>query len=102
MYKGDKKAFGEEQLAAMEKRKNSRVYIKTPDPQIDNLQTGDELEGSILYQTYCSRCHSRNGMGDNSRFPPLSASQFVMGDKNLLISIILFGRNINIKLRTFI
>ena len=91
MYKGDKKTFGEEQLVAMEKRKNNRTYIKTPDPKLDNLQTGDELEGSILYQTYCARCHSRNGMGDNSRFPPLSASQFVMGDKNLLISIILNG-----------
>ena len=91
MYKGDKKTFGEEQLVAMEKRKNTRTYIKTPDPIIDNLQTGDELEGSILYETYCARCHSRNGMGDNSRFPPLSASEYVMGDKNLLISIILNG-----------
>jgi len=91
MYKGDKKTFGEEQLVAMEKRKSTRTYIKTPDPIIDNLQTGDELEGSILYETYCARCHSRNGMGDNSRFPPLSASEYVMGDKNLLISIILNG-----------
>jgi len=30
-------------------------------------------------------------MGDNSRFPPLAGSQFVTGDKNLLISIILNG-----------
>ena len=91
MYKGDKKAFGEEQLLAMEKRKNSRTYIKTPDPKLDNLETGDKLEGSILYETYCANCHSRNGMGDNSRFPPLPGSQFVTGDKNLLISIILNG-----------
>ena len=91
MYKGDKKTFGEGQLIAMEKRKNNRTYIKTPDPKLDNLQTGDNLEGSILYETYCARCHSRNGMGDNNRFPPLSASQFVTGDKNLLIGIILNG-----------
>jgi mono/diheme cytochrome c family protein len=91
MFKGDKKRFSEEQLVAMEKRKNERTYIKTPDPENDNLQTGDKLEGSILYETYCARCHSRNGMGDNSRFPPLTGSQFVTGDKNLLISIILNG-----------
>lgn len=90
MYKGDKKAFSEAQLANMEKRK-SRTYIKTPDPEADNLGTGDALEGSILYDTYCARCHSRNGMGDNSRFPPLKESPYVMGDKNLLISIILNG-----------
>ena len=91
MYKGDKKTFGSAQLAAMEQRKKTRTYIKTPDEKLDNLQTGDALEGSILYNTYCARCHSRNGMGDKSRFPPLVESPFVMGDKNLLISIILNG-----------
>jgi mono/diheme cytochrome c family protein len=90
MFKGDKKAFGTPQLATMEKRK-TRTYIKTPDEKLDNLQTGDALEGSILYQTYCARCHSRNGMGDKSRFPPLVESPFVTGDKSLLISIILNG-----------
>ena len=90
MYKGDKNAFKESQLAVMEKSKE-RTYIKTPDPEKDNLQTGDALEGSILYDTYCARCHSRNGKGDNSRFPSLVESPFVMGDKNLLIGIILNG-----------
>ena len=91
MYKGDKNAFGAADLAKMEERKNSRTYIKPPDPEKDNLETGDALEGSILYETYCARCHSRNGMGDKSRFPPLVESPFVTGDKNLLISIILNG-----------
>lgn len=90
MFKGDKKTFGDAQLAGMEKSKE-RSYIKTPDEIKDNLGTGDALEGSILYNTYCSRCHSRNGMGDNSRFPPLVESPLVMGDKATLISIILNG-----------
>ena len=98
MYKGDKKAFDEKQLTAMEKRMNTRTYIKTPDPKLDNLQTGDELEGSILYKTYCARCHSNNGMGDKSRFPPLKGSPFVKGDKNLLISIILNGMQGQLKI----
>ena len=98
MYKGDKKAFDEKQLVAMEKRMNTRTYIKTPDPKLDNLQTGDELEGSILYKTYCARCHSNNGMGDKSRFPPLKGSPFVKGDKNLLISIILNGMQGQLKI----
>ncbi|MEO8584096.1 MAG: PQQ-dependent sugar dehydrogenase, partial [Flavitalea sp.] len=50
MYKGDKNAFGEKELAAMEKRK-SRSYIKTPDEVADNLHKGDRLEGGILFDT---------------------------------------------------
>jgi len=90
MYKGDKNKFGENDLAEMEKRK-SRSYIKTPDEITDNLNKGDELAGSILYRTYCASCHQRNGKGDNNRFPPLSESEFVTGDKNRLIKILLNG-----------
>lgn len=90
MYKGDKKEFGEKQLAAMELRK-SRSYIKTPDELKDNLHRGDRLAGSILYSTYCASCHQRDGKGDNSRFPPLAGSEWVKGDKQRLINVILNG-----------
>ena len=66
MYKGDKNAFDTTQLAAMEKRKTTRAYIKAPDPVADNLQRGDELEGSILFNTYCANCHQRNGKAQKS------------------------------------
>jgi glucose/arabinose dehydrogenase/mono/diheme cytochrome c family protein len=90
MYKGDKSKFGDAQLAQMTKRE-SRTYIKTPDEVADNLNTGDRLEGSILYKTYCDNCHQGDGKGDGARFPPLTASQYVTGDKNKLIEIILNG-----------
>jgi glucose/arabinose dehydrogenase len=90
MYKGDKKEFGEKQLAGMELRK-SRSYIKTPDELKDNLHRGDRLAGSILYNTYCASCHQQNGKGDNSRFPPLAGSEWVTGDKSRLINVILNG-----------
>ena len=90
MYKGDKAKFGENELAEMEKRK-SRSYIKTPDEISDNLNAGDELEGSILYRSYCASCHQRNGKGDNNRFPPIAESEFVTHDKNRLINILLHG-----------
>jgi glucose/arabinose dehydrogenase/cytochrome c553 len=91
MYKGDKNKFGENELAEMEKRKNTRTYIKTPDEKADNLNTGDRLEGSILFETYCANCHQQNGQGDNNRFPPIAGSEFVTGDKTRLINIILNG-----------
>jgi len=90
MYKGDKGKFGEAQLVEMAKRK-SRSYIKTPDEASDNLHVGDRLEGSILYNTYCASCHQRDGKGDNNRFPPLVDSEWVTGDEERLINIILNG-----------
>jgi mono/diheme cytochrome c family protein len=74
----------------METRK-SRSYIKTPDPVKDNLQRGDQLKGGILYNTYCASCHQRNGKGDNNLFPPLAGSEWVLGDVDRLIDIVLNG-----------
>lgn len=90
MYKGEKDAFGAAELAAMEARK-SRTYIKTPDEERDNLRQGDELSGRILYTTYCAACHQRNGKGDNNRFPPLTDSEWVSGDADRLIDVVLNG-----------
>jgi glucose/arabinose dehydrogenase/mono/diheme cytochrome c family protein len=90
MYKGDKSKFNESHLAKMEQRK-SRSYIKTPDEVKDLLPQGNEVEGYKLYSIYCSNCHGRNGKGDNNRFPPLSQSEYVNGDKDRLIRILLNG-----------
>lgn len=97
MYKGDKSKFGSAQLAKMEVRKATRSYIKTPDPIKDNLNRGDKLYGSILYKTYCASCHQGDGKGDNSRFPTLAGSDWVLGDKERLIKAILFGLDGEIK-----
>jgi len=96
MYKGEKDKFGQAELAQMENRK-SRSYIKTPDEIHDDLHEGDELEGSILYKTYCATCHQRNGKGDNNRFPPLAGSDWVTGDEERLISVVMNGLQGEIK-----
>lgn len=96
MYKGNKDAFGEAQLAQMEDRK-SRSYIRTPDSVKDNLGTGGEMEGLILYNSYCRGCHQRDGKGDNSRYPPLAGSDWISGDKDRLIGVILNGLQGTIK-----
>jgi glucose/arabinose dehydrogenase/cytochrome c553 len=90
MYRADKNKFGEAQLAQMEARK-SRTYIKTPDEVKDNLGQGGEMEGLILYNSYCAGCHQRDGKGDNSRYPPLAGSDWITGNKDRLISVLLHG-----------
>jgi glucose/arabinose dehydrogenase/cytochrome c553 len=98
MYRGDKSKFSGAALAKMEKRKE-RSYIKAPDEIKDNLHQGDTLYGSILYNTYCSSCHQENGKGDNSRFPPLAGSEWVVGDKQRVLKAILFGLDGEIKVK---
>ncbi|WP_419801206.1 c-type cytochrome [Mucilaginibacter sp.] len=92
MFKGDKKSFGQTQLAAMLIRKNTASNIKTPDEIADNLIRG-KATASAVYSTYCVSCHQANGKGDGNRFPPVAASEWVNGDKTKLISVILNGLN---------
>lgn len=91
MFKGDTSKFGQPQLAAMDERRRTRTYIKTPDSLKDNLGQGGEMEGLILYNSYCAMCHQRDGRGDNNRYPPLLGSNWVSGNRARLINILLQG-----------
>ena len=91
MYKGDKKSFGEKQLAGMAARKLTSPNVKNPDPEKDNLMRGQLAAGSKLYNTYCASCHQQNGKGDGTRFPPVADSEWVSGDKKRLIELVLNG-----------
>ena len=99
MYKGDTSKFGEENLSGMVKRKKEALNIKIPDSIKDNLDKGGSLtKAGETFNTYCSVCHQRDGLG-NDRFPPLSGSEWVNGDKNALIAIVLYGLDGNITVK---
>ncbi len=90
MYKGSKENFGKNQLAEMEKRK-MLTHLKTPDKIKDNLAKGMADEGQKSYNVYCLSCHQQDGKGDGSRYPPLGETDWVTGDKNRLITVLLEG-----------
>ena len=90
MYKGDRNAFDTAQLAKMEERKRTRTNIKMPDEVKDNLNKGIPKEATVYYN-YCVSCHQQDGHGDGNRFPPLAGSEWVTGDKNRLITVVLQG-----------
>lgn len=90
MYKGEKDNFGPEQLAQMEERK-LRANIKTPDEVQDDLTQGRLEVGENIYNNNCGSCHQRDGKGDGSRFPPLNGSEWVTGDPERLIKVVLNG-----------
>jgi glucose/arabinose dehydrogenase/mono/diheme cytochrome c family protein len=90
MYKGDKTKFSDAQLAKMAERKKTATNIKTPDPVEDNLNKGIPADAQVYYN-YCVNCHQIDGQGDGTRFPPLAGSEWVTGDKNRLIAVLLNG-----------
>ncbi len=90
MYKGDRERFTTSQLATMEKRK-TLVHLKTPDEIKDNLSSRIAGEGQKVYNTYCISCHQGDGRGDGSRYPPLVESEWVSGDIDRLITVLLAG-----------
>ena len=99
MYKGDKYKFNAADLEEMEKRK-AFAHIRTPDQVSDDLERGTEQSaGMKLYNTYCRSCHQSDGNGDDNHFPPLSGSEWVQGDKQRLIKIILEGSDGSIQVK---
>ena len=47
--------------------------------------------------SYCRGCHQQNGKGDNNRYPPLAGSDWLSGDDNRLIRVLLHGLQGEIK-----
>ena len=89
-YDETKSEFGEAELAAMEQRK-LLTHIRTPDLVKDNLLKEEVSAGQALYYRYCSACHQIDGGGARGRFPPLAETEWVTGNKNRLINIVLAG-----------
>src|SRR5205807_2369674 len=48
-------------------------------------------KGIALFNSVCQTCHGPDGNGIRSLAPPLNRSEWVTGDKNKLIPIVLFG-----------
>lgn len=63
--------------------------------QKKNSNAGDIAKlypkGASLFATICQTCHGKDGNGVAALAPPLNNSEWVVGDKDKLLSIILFG-----------
>lgn len=96
-YEGDKDNFGEQQLKLMEERK-LLSHIRSPDEIEDNLMKDDLVGGEKTYYQYCSACHQQNGGGATGRFPSLIGTDWVTGDKERLIKVLLNGMEGNLQI----
>ncbi|MBC3785336.1 c-type cytochrome [Spirosoma utsteinense] len=50
-----------------------------------------KLPGQAIYQQYCLACHQADGSGVPNLNPPLRGTDWVLGDKNRLINVLLKG-----------
>jgi mono/diheme cytochrome c family protein len=89
-FTGDKSKFGKADLAKMEARKQLS-HIKTPDFEKDNFSDTNISEGQQLYNKYCMACHQSDGKGASGRFPPLNKTDWVIGNKERLVHLMLNG-----------
>ncbi|MFC3197949.1 c-type cytochrome [Parapedobacter deserti] len=48
-------------------------------------------EGMTLFRTACQPCHGENGEGVASVAPPLAGSEWVQGNKERLVALVLYG-----------
>ena len=66
----------------------------TDELELEDTETPAELlAGKTVYDNYCLPCHMANGMGAPGMNPPLVGTEFVLGDKERLIKIVLQGLN---------
>ncbi|MEP4078945.1 PA14 domain-containing protein [Haloferula sp.] len=57
-----------------------------------SASTATAQDGGQLYETYCGACHAANGEGaTGGQFPPLAGSEWIEGDPNRAIQIVLHG-----------
>ncbi|MDE1947693.1 MAG: c-type cytochrome [Burkholderiales bacterium] len=52
---------------------------------------GAVLDGAALYAAHCAACHQATGQGLPGVFPPLAASEWVLGKERTLAAIVLHG-----------
>lgn len=73
--------------AAMINRKDfdPRDFVAGPPPEIDPIAMGKRLYAN------CAACHQVNGMGLPGAFPPLVGVDWVTGDEERLVKILLHG-----------
>jgi len=72
------------------------VYAVTtdffPDPQTTQPSPAASIaRGKKVYENYCLACHQADGTGVPRLNPPLVKTSYVLGDKKVLIGIVLNG-----------
>lgn len=61
------------------------------------------VDGASVYSSRCSACHQATGLGLPGAFPPLAGAEYVLGDEERVVRIVLRGLSgpVTVKGQTF-
>jgi mono/diheme cytochrome c family protein len=68
-------------------------------PAVVAAGTAPAVDGKQLFGAKCAACHQASGLGVAGVFPPLAASEWVLGSEKVLASILLHGINGEIQVK---
>lgn len=91
-YKRIEKTIPDTSLAIHKRFKKTLKDIENNKVAANSKQLKAQFpQGVQVFQTICQTCHGADGNGITSLAPPLNNSEWVTGEKNKLIGIVLFG-----------
>lgn len=79
----------EEKQAKPDQTQSPKTEVKKEEPKEVDPRFA---EGEDNYKTHCMTCHMKDGYGVPNLNPPLAETEWVNGNKDTLISIVLEGR----------
>lgn len=91
------KAATWEAISRLDRSGIAQLYEDPEPAKMDDEIWGFEVEdedveqGQHLYMTHCNSCHRPNGSGIDDYVPSLVDSEWVSGDKNRMINLLLHG-----------
>lgn len=96
---GKREAAFFQQFKAVEKDTN-HVFYRHMQKVLENIEKDKRAHmsggqpfarGRQLFESICQTCHGSDGNGVKALAPPLNGSNWVVGEKNKLLSIVLYG-----------
>lgn len=91
-------------IAACGGGKNETEQTETTQEEVKSEPTetvakAEVPRGQGIYKTYCQVCHQADGNGVPGMNPPLTQTEWVLGDKERLIGVVLNGLNGEIEIK---
>jgi mono/diheme cytochrome c family protein len=83
-------AMHEQMMRAYERALDAEEGLRRSDDAAATTD-GEVASGAALYDQECASCHGRDGSGTAGIFPPLAGSDWVTGEKDVPIRIVLHG-----------
>src|SRR5680860_168976 len=79
-------------------QENTTIPV-APEPEFISRVNAQTVNGEKVYELYCLVCHQVGGGGVSGLNPPLKDTEYVLGDKDRLLDIILKGSNVGLSIK---